>query len=150
MNNNGCQDLANSIRALQNLADPNERKEIARSLTNIQCVSCNNTAEFNNLTAGGDIEIGDLNQIISCGIGNSGSTELVAQLKNFIDEKTVSLNNDFNIKIIDSNRKTNQTLNNFFSSINLDLQYIITGFGLTAGILFLMILIIIILKLLNI
>jgi hypothetical protein len=145
----GCKHLANAVKELTKL--PLEQQtEALKTMTNLQCVECTQTADFNNIIAGESVNIGDINQIMSCGIGNSGGTEMIEQLKKFIDEKEVKINTNLNNKVDNMTNKTDEKINKNYMVLYKEIKKITQIGGIITSILFTLIFILIIMKIIGI
>ncbi len=150
MPQSGCAQLARAVKELTKLPDDQRADAIQKMGAAFQCVECTQTASFDNITAGGSVEIGDVNQIMSCGIGNSGSTEMIEQLKKYIDESETKLNTNMNKKIDNSDKKTNDKILKNQIELRNELRKFTQIGGVVTSILFTLIIILIIMKILGI
>lgn len=144
----GCKQLASAMRELTKL--PLEQQKTAlQALNNLQCVECTQQTNISDITAGGDVNIDKINQIMSCGIGNSGSIEMVNQLKNFIGDTKNEIESDYNKKL--NNKEANLLEKISQAEINTmtNINKLTKLGGLVAGVLFVLILILIIMKIIN-
>jgi hypothetical protein len=110
-----CRALVKAVQQLINKT-PEEREKSIKLLTNLQCVECSQTANFDNITAGENVDV-KLNQIMSCGIGNSGGEQMVSELKKFIEDEKKEILNYVNSK----NQENNKEVNNKIDSNNVTL-----------------------------
>ena len=149
MSNDGCKDLANAMRALAKITDPVLRDKTINDIKSIQCVSCQQQVSFDNLIAGGSIDIGNVTQIQSCGIGNSGSEEMAALLNKYIDQSSKELKDEFNKNIARRSNQINNNITEVHTSISFDIKKTIQIFGVIAGVLFVLVLILIVMKIIK-
>jgi hypothetical protein len=145
----GCKDLARALREMTKLPE-SERVVALQAMNNLQCVECTQTAEFDNIVAGGSVEIGDVNQIMSCGIGNSGGTEMVEELKKFINESETKLNNNVNKKINSNNYLLDEKLNQNQIKLYNEFKKVTQQYNISIILLFLLVIFLFIMRILNI
>jgi hypothetical protein len=150
MPQSGCSQLAKAIKELTKLPDDQRADAIQKMSSAFQCVECTQSTSFDNIIAGGSVEIGDINQIMSCGIGNSGSTEMIEQLKKFIDESETKLNTNVNKKIDISDKKTNDKILRHQIEMRNEIKKFTQIGGIVICIIFTLIIILIIMKIIGI
>jgi hypothetical protein len=145
----GCKDLARALQEISQLPE-NERVVALQAMNNLQCVECTQTAEFDNIVAGGSVNIGDVNQIMSCGIGNSGGTELVEQLKTYISESETKLNTSVNKKINSNNYQQDEKINQNQIKLYGEFKKITQQYNLSISFLFILVIFLFLMRILNI
>ena len=148
MSNNGCKDLANAIRGLQSMS-AQDRERAIKNMQTIQCVSCQQEVSLDNIVTGGSLNIGAINQIQSCGIGNSSSTEMASLLNKYINDSSKQLKNEFNNNLSKRTNDLNNNIEEVHTRLHFDLKTAIQIFGVIAGVLFILILIRIVMKIIK-
>jgi len=146
----GCAQLARAVKELTKLPLEQQGEALKSMSSAFNCVECSQSANFENITAGGSVSIGDVNQIMSCGIGNSGGTQMVDQLKKFIDEKESKINTNVNKKIDLFSKNVDDRILKNQIELRKEIQKISTIGGSITCILFTLIIILVIMKILGI
>jgi hypothetical protein len=131
-----------------NMSPADKKTQLLQLSTSFQCVQCKNSLRIDDINAE-NVQIGDINQIVNCGIGNSTSQELVDQVKEFITKEKDKIQTKVITEISQNNSEITDTIQTNNSIILTNIKDIMTIGGIAAGILFLLILILIFLKIFN-
>jgi len=144
----GCKQLAKALKDLT-LLPADQQKEALSVMQNFQCVECNQNTNISDITAGDSVNIDQINNIMSCGIGNSSSTDMVDQLRGFITDEKKTIQNDYNKKINTTTNSLNGKIQDNKSEILAQINKLMKIGGLILGVLSILILILIIMKIIN-
>lgn len=146
----GCKALAKGLMDLNKIIGTLPKDEQVKYfnglMQNVKCVECTQGTNISNINAGGQVSIGDINQIMACGIGESMPTDKINLFRTNLNttnkdiEKNISTMFD-NIKTY--NKNYIQETNNI---IDKKIKLAIRNGGIVAGIIFVLLVFLLIIK----